>query len=184
MDKREWRERAATERADLAINSGAYCSVIASFLAENVASAHRVLIFDAMPGEVDLAGLITAESDPEQRFAITRTPDEGFALTVHSYGCAMERHRFGYKQPVAVAPTVPDDSIGAVLVPGLAFARSGVRLGRGKGYYDRLLARFDSSVLLVGITGGYIVDSLPAESFDVSMTHLATETGVHPVPLA
>ncbi|MGH1492970.1 MAG: 5-formyltetrahydrofolate cyclo-ligase [Acidimicrobiales bacterium] len=183
MDKGECRARAIAARADLQIDSYGHCQAIAAFLASTVAADRFVLTFDAMPGEVDLSSLIADEPNPEDRFAITRTPDEGFVLTVHAYGCEMERHRYGYQQPTAQAPVLAVERIGAVLVPGLAFDRDGVRLGRGRGYYDRLLAPLGGSVPLVGVTGGYVVERLPAESFDVSMTHLATAAGVFPVPL-
>lgn len=142
-----------------------------------------IVVFDAMPSEVDLSGLVSAHRDPPMRYAVTRTPEEGFRLTVHPVGGPTEQHRYGYNQPTEDAPQVADERIGAVLVPALAFARDGARLGRGKGYYDRFLARLGDGVLFVGITGGYVVEALPTESFDVSMTHLATAGAVAAVPL-
>jgi 5-formyltetrahydrofolate cyclo-ligase len=184
MDKRAWRARAIEERQDLVVDAQAFCAALDRFLAEAVPRSKRVVIYDAMPGEVDLAPLLDASDAPEERYAITRTPDEGHYLTVHPHGCAHEQHRYGYRQPVIDAPVVDDDLIGAVLVPALAFDRSGVRLGRGMGYYDRFLARLGSDVAFVGITGGYVVESLPSEPFDVSMTHLAFESGVQAVPVS
>ncbi len=193
MNKKQWRARAAADRAALPIDSEAHCRVIADFLDQRVQPHHSVLTFDAMPGEVDLGSLIVHAPEPEQRFAITRTPEEGFELSVHRFGCATERHRYGYRQPTADAPVLEDEHIGAVLVPGLAFDRSGVRLGRGRRYYDRLLPRLitrhtergngSGRPLLIGVTGGYVVDALPHDAHDVPMTHLATAAGVHPVPL-
>ena len=78
---------------------------------------------------------------------------------------------------------VADDRIAAVLVPGLAFDRHGGRLGFGAGYYDRFLARLDFSVPRIGVSDGFIVDRIPVESFDIPMTHLATEAGVMELPL-
>lgn len=137
-----------------------------------------IVVFDAMPGEVDLSALLAANPEPQDRYAVTRTPEVGHRLSVHPVGGPTERHRYGYLQPTADAPVVPDDRLGAVLVPALAFARDGSRLGRGKGYYDRFLARLAPGVLRIGVTGGYVVDALPTESFDVPMTHLATADAV------
>lgn len=63
------------------------------------------------------------------------------------------------------------------LVPGLGFSRSGVRLGRGAGYYDRLLA--GSNALKIGLAyEGHVFDWLPSEEHDVRMDYLLTETGL------
>ena len=63
------------------------------------------------------------------------------------------------------------------LVPGLAFSRQGVRLGRGAGYYDRLLA--GSNGLKVGLSfEDRVLDWLPSEEHDVRMDCLLTEMGL------
>lgn len=183
MDKRAWRAEAIEARRSLTVDSAAYCRVLGRFLTERLAPDRRVLVYLALPGEVDLAGLIAAHPDPAARFAVTRTPPAGRTLSLHPFGVRLERHRYGYEQPVADAAELPDDTIGGVLVPGLAFDRAGTRLGRGMGYYDRLLARLADDTLFVGITGGYIVETLPAEPHDVAMTHLATDAWVRPTPL-
>lgn len=62
-----------------------------------------------------------------------------------------------------------------VLVPALAVDRSGVRLGRGAGYYDRSLALASPEADLVAvIRDTELVDRLPAESHDIRMTAVLT----------
>ncbi len=182
MDKDAWRRRAVDERIDLDPRSAAHCEHLGEFLDREVEDHRRVLVYDALAGEVDLSALVSASADPSRRYAITRTPEERPVLTLHPFGSPTERHRYGYRQPIASAPVVDDTDIGAVLVPALVFDRSGVRLGRGMGYYDRLLARLGDNVLRIGITGGYVVETLPADPHDVAMSHLATPTGVWKVP--
>lgn len=54
-----------------------------------------------------------------------------------------------------------------VIVPSLAVSSSGVRLGRGGGSYDRVLARVGPGVLTVTpVYDGELVESLPAEPHD------------------
>ncbi len=171
--KRRWRARATSERRKIAIDHQGFGRTLDRFLADSVPPGLRVVIYQAMGGEVDLAPLVARHGDPESRYAITRTPDVELALTVHPWGVAQERHRYGYDQPRIDSPVVDDADIGAVLVPALAFDQRGGRLGRGKGYYDRFLSRLSPACLRVGITGDYVVEQLPVGEHDVTMTHLA-----------
>ncbi|GLZ34468.1 5-formyltetrahydrofolate cyclo-ligase [Lentzea sp. NBRC 105346] len=60
-----------------------------------------------------------------------------------------------------------------ILVPALAVDRSGVRLGRGAGHYDRSLAQVKAPLVAV-IRDSEFVDSLPGEPHDVRMTGVLT----------
>lgn len=129
-----------------------------------------------MPGEIGIHEVV----GPPHRWFTTRTPRRG-PLTVHAFDAPREQHPYGFVQPAEGAPQVAMSEVGIVLVPGLAFDRTGRRLGRGKGYYDRLLAGFGG--LRVAITlERFLVDEVPVDAFDVPMTHLATERGLRPLP--
>jgi 5-formyltetrahydrofolate cyclo-ligase len=61
------------------------------------------------------------------------------------------------------------------LVPALAVDRSGARLGRGAGFYDRTLPLADADAWLVAVVrDDEVVDHLPSEPHDVRMTHALT----------
>ena len=84
--------------------------------------------------------------------------------------------RFGLREPAE--PWLPADAVAAatlVLVPALAVDRTGVRLGRGAGFYDRTLGLADAAAKLVAVVrDDELVDTLPAEPHDVRMTHALT----------
>jgi 5-formyltetrahydrofolate cyclo-ligase len=84
--------------------------------------------------------------------------------------------RFGLLQPPEPwlpASTVVDADV--VLVPALAVDRHGVRLGRGRGYYDRSLTlRRPKAQLVAVVRDEEVVDGLPCEPHDVLMTHALT----------
>lgn len=62
--------------------------------------------------------------------------------------------------------TVDIDSIDLIVVPAVAYDRRGNRLGRGKGYYDRLLSH--SRAITVGVCYGFqLVDEIDAEEHDI-----------------
>lgn len=133
---------------------------------------------------LSMAGEVAAESIAGRTghtLFTTRTPARG-PLTVHPFDAPRERHRYGFEQPSRGAPRADLSAIGVVLVPGLAFDRAGRRLGRGKGYYDRLLAGLPGA-LRVGVTlERFLRDVVPTEPHDLAMTHLATERGVVTIP--
>lgn len=65
-----------------------------------------------------------------------------------------------------------------VIVPSLAVSRAGVRLGRGGGSYDRVLARIGPGILtLTPVYDGELVDSLPAEPHDRPVRAAITPSG-------
>ncbi len=84
---------------------------------------------------------------------------------------------FGIPEPAASAPIVPLDHIDLFLVPGLAFDRTGARLGWGHGFYDRALARAPSAVRVGYCYACQLVDHVPREAVDLPMHYLVTEAG-------
>lgn len=158
--------------------AGATVDGIVEWFGDAGLPAGSVVIYLPLPDEID----VTPVRDRVSRtFAVTRTPLSG-PLTLHPVEAPRERHRFGFEQPVANAPPVDPSTVAVVLTPGLAFGPDGERLGRGGGYYDRFLPTVPDGAARVGVTvSALVVGGLPTDSFDVPMTHLATETGVRPV---
>jgi len=67
----------------------------------------------------------------------------------------------------------------AVLVPGLAVGRDGMRLGRGGGSYDRVLGRIPvGTFVCVLLNSEEVLDSVPREDHDRPVSAVATETGI------
>jgi 5-formyltetrahydrofolate cyclo-ligase len=75
---------------------------------------------------------------------------------------------------------------GVVLLPGLAVDGRGVRMGRGGGSYDRVLARLAAAgadpALVVLVYGHEVVGALPAEAHDRPVHAAVTPEGVHRFP--
>ena len=157
--------------------AGATVDGIVEWFAGAELPAGGVVIYLPLPDEIDVTPVMDRVS---RTFAVTRTPPSG-PLTLHPVDAPRERHRFGFEQPVATAPTVDPSTVAVVLAPGLAFGPVGERLGRGGGYYDRFLPTVPDGAARVGVTvSALVVYGLPTDSHDVPMTHLATETGVRP----
>jgi 5-formyltetrahydrofolate cyclo-ligase len=84
--------------------------------------------------------------------------------------------RLGLQEPQE--PWLPAEAVAdaaVVFVPALAVDRTGVRLGRGAGFYDRTLRMARPGARLVAVVrDDELVDRLPAEPHDVPMTHALT----------
>lgn len=85
--------------------------------------------------------------------------------------------RYGIPEPKLKCRIMEKSKIDLWLVPGVAFAPNGIRLGRGKGVYDRLLK--DAVGKKIGILyQTQLQNSLPSEQHDIKMNMLITEKGV------
>ena len=72
-------------------------------------------------------------------------------------------------------PAVPD----VVVVPGIAFAVDGHRLGQGGGWYDRFLADVRDDCVTIGVAfAPQVVTELPVEPHDVVLDVVVTDDGV------
>lgn len=92
------------------------------------------------------------------------------------------RNRFGIPEPPASAPPVKLHVLDTILLPLVAFDRSGNRIGMGAGYYDRALATLNKEKrrpLLVGL--GYRaqeVSRIETDEWDLKMDLIVTEKQV------
>jgi 5-formyltetrahydrofolate cyclo-ligase len=80
---------------------------------------------------------------------------------------------FGVREPAPGCPRLLLNRLDFILVPGVAFDSSGSRLGRGRGYYDRLLPMTQG--LRCGV--GYeqqIRSEIPVEPHDIHVDYVAT----------
>jgi 5-formyltetrahydrofolate cyclo-ligase len=97
----------------------------------------------------------------------------------------MQTNRFGIKEPcIRYGEKIPPWTLSAAFFPLVAFDRKGGRLGMGGGFYDRTFAkkasRLYNNVKLIGLAHHFQeVDELPIEPWDVPLSAIATDKGVH-----
>lgn len=65
----------------------------------------------------------------------------------------------------------------AFIVPGIAFTLKGDRIGRGKGFYDKLLTGYKESVFVGYCHSIQVTKNIPTEKHDIKMHYLCTEKG-------
>lgn len=133
-----------------------------------------------MRGEIDVRPLLSvlAERGQVTALPVVTAPRAPLEFRRWRDGDALDDGPYGTRHPAASAPVVRPVCL---LVPLLAFDRSGVRLGYGGGFYDRTLAalRADGPVVAVGVAyAGQEVEALPAESHDERLDWVITEREV------
>ena len=158
---------------------------------EEYKKASEIYAYMALPDEVDLTDVIKQAIRDGKKVAVPKiiSKDEGImefyyldsqkALAEQTSGGA-----YGILEPDETLPVSPEPtSKTLILVPGRAFTKDGARLGRGKGYYDRYLAKeiVGSSptmtrlpnVTVAGVCFGFqIVETLPTDANDICMDTL------------
>ncbi|MDE6528677.1 MAG: 5-formyltetrahydrofolate cyclo-ligase, partial [Muribaculaceae bacterium] len=72
--------------------------------------------------------------------------------------------------------TADISEIELIIVPGVAYDRLGNRVGRGKGYYDRLLATSKATKIGVGYDFQFLDEDIQADQHDVTMDIIITES--------
>ncbi len=83
---------------------------------------------------------------------------------------------WGIREPTESCPLLPPEQTEFMLVPGVAFAVTGARLGYGGGFYDRLLARLDPrAARIAGAFQLQLVDELPEGPRDQRVQQVITE---------
>ena len=159
------RDRVLTSRRTLsaAVRASAAASVQASTLAlvrrkqPTVCAAYVPV--GSEPGGPDLPAALA----PVTRLLLPRLlPDLDLAWAFYD-GTLVDGPR-GLLEPVGPPGDVRD--AGLLIVPALAVSRSGLRLGRGGGSYDRVLARASSALTVALLHDGELLDDVPAEPHD------------------
>lgn len=153
-----------------------------------------LLAFCAIRSEPDMSAFVREAWKRGMRVLFPRVDRGASRLTLHAVNSEAELvpGAWGIPEPSAEAAEwdvrVPPD---LVLVPGLAFDRSGGRLGYGRGFYDRLLAEWRAPtqgtspladpLLVAPAFEAMLVERVPCEPHDVKVDLIVTECG--PVPV-
>jgi 5-formyltetrahydrofolate cyclo-ligase len=141
-------------------------------------NAGSVLFFATLPEEPDLWPLLQETLAGEKIAALPR-----FDPASNGYVACRVKHlqseivpgQFGIREPRANCVELPLNRLDLVLVPGVGFDLQGRRLGRGRGFYDRLLA--DVEGIKCGIAfDEQVLDKIPTGPRDIRLNFILTPT--------
>ena len=124
--------------------------------------------------EIDLSCLIQRLWAAGCRVVVPAWRDGTYRLADYSPETRLKQGPMGILEPEAQedgADLAGECEIDVWIVPGLAFSRSGARLGYGGGWYDRFLSEASSGAIAVGVAYPFqIVNALPLERHDIPLT--------------
>jgi 5-formyltetrahydrofolate cyclo-ligase len=167
------------------------CAASAKQLCEVLAAqpiwlrAKSTLLFSPLADEPDISPLMEAALRAGKIIALPRFDAARaiYSAAQVSSNSDLAPGRFGALEPRAGCPAIPLNHLDLVLVPGIAFDLVGRRLGRGKGFYDRLLAEVRGHKCGVAFDA-QIVAEIPEEPHDVRVDSIVTPTRWHLVERA
>jgi 5-formyltetrahydrofolate cyclo-ligase len=147
--------------------------------------ATKILFYSALPDEPDITPLLEETWAEKKIAALPRFDPQtnSYAACIVSSRTELSPGRFGALEPGAGCPVVPLNQLDLVLVPGVAYDFTGRRLGRGKGFYDRLLAGVRGHKCGVAFDA-QIIAAVPEEPHDMRVNSILTPTRWHLCPHA
>ncbi len=135
--------------------------------------ASCVALYHAIPGEVQTASFIE-KWFRQKKLVLPLVKGNDLVLVRYIGEDSLRPGAFGILEPDEQGEKVVAEEIDLILVPGVAFDRQKNRLGRGKGYYDRLLA--SASLFKIGLCFDFqLKETVPTEPFDRKMDLVVTE---------
>lgn len=197
MDKVELRRAVIARRDALdldvrAAKSAAICARLVELLDRSDAAAPRIVaVYAAMGSEVDPAAFAAAAAKRGWRVAYpcmfsaidAAACGQRMCMRAVAAGDASEAPYIAHPTRVFAAtdvdssrfPTVPAAELDMIIVPLVAFDRTGARLGYGGGCYDRYLPTVAPECLIVGIAfDEQRVDHVPTDAHDLPLSHIVS----------
>jgi 5-formyltetrahydrofolate cyclo-ligase len=154
-------------------------AAVAAALLRGLSGSHAFAAYVPDPDEPGHGRLPAAFTQLGARVLLPVVPAEGSELGWAVDTGRLAPGRFGLLEPVG--PRLGPTAVGTadvVVLPALAVARDGVRLGRGGGYYDRALRHARPDAVRVAVVfDDEFLDELPAEPHDERVNAVVTPSG-------
>ena len=141
-------------------------------------SAKMIALYKAIPGEVELEALFPACWSKGIQTCI---PVYDAQAKIYSLGQITAETQFFTGKYEIPEPQITEPvslvAVDLMVVPGVAFDRTGNRLGRGGGYYDRFLSGFQGMTAAVAFSF-QLLDQIPIEKHDIPVDLVVTPQNI------
>ena len=148
------------------------------FSRPELAAAASVLVFYSFGSEISTTGIVDRLLREGRTVVLPYLENGTMKGAEHLPGDILRESPYGPKEP-ALLEEVDPEGIDLAVSPGLAFDRSGYRLGYGGGHFDRYLRRLRPEAVRIGI--GYhlqLVEEVPHDALDATLDLVITEEEV------
>jgi len=148
-------------------------------------NARTVLIYSPLPGEPDLQPLVKSALEAAKTLAFPRFDGSTGAYQICQVTeptSQLINGQFGILEPRLECPICRLNELDLALVPGIGFSLNGCRLGRGKGYFDRMLSEVRGWKCGVAFDWQVTVE-IPTEPHDIRLNSIVTPSRWHLVRL-
>jgi 5-formyltetrahydrofolate cyclo-ligase len=139
-----------------------------------IREARAMMLFSSFGSEVPTGPIIERLRERGITIALPRIEGADLVPVAYIPGDPVRPTSFGALEP-AGTDTIDPAALDVVVVPGVAFDRSGRRVGYGGGYYDRFLRGIAAFRVGLAFSLQVIDGRLPAGSFDLPVHAIVTE---------
>ena len=184
-DKEELRQKFYAARNALSciermVLNGAVASAVAAL--KEFAEASCIIAYASDGNEVDVRSVIELALQHGKSVAMPRYNEERklYELAqITDFERDMSPGKYGLLEPHKNLPEVTLSTKSLWLIPAVAFDKTGTRLGRGGGFYDRMLENAPGVRVGVFYQCQYSAEALPSEEHDQKLTMAVTEKSVY-----
>ncbi|MCT4419102.1 5-formyltetrahydrofolate cyclo-ligase [Leuconostoc falkenbergense] len=134
--------------------------------------AGTIAVTLSMPIELDTAPIIEAAWSANKKTVVPKIVNHQMIFVPFDDGSSLQTGQLSIREPVTEV-AVSANKIDMVIVPGLAFTRSGARLGFGAGYYDRFLVNYTGKTIALALSP-QIKQNIPIEAHDQLIQEVLT----------
>ena len=141
-------------------------------------NAMTILFYAPLPEELDIWPLAQDSLAKGKTVLLPRFEAEQghyVACLINDPASDLRAGQFGVREPAPSCVKFSLNRLDLILAPGIAFDLDGHRLGRGKGFYDRLLAQLEGTTCGVAFDQ-QIVPRIPVEPHDIRLSCILTPT--------
>lgn len=139
--------------------------------------AKTVLLFSAKSHELDVMPLCPAFRN--KTWGLPRVTDDNLVFHAYQHGDRLIERPFGIGEPLETQPAIDIQTADLIILPALLADSQGIRLGYGKGFYDRALSGLSGKPhTAIIIPEACLTEALPQDPWDITAHSVVTETRI------
>lgn len=141
--------------------------------------AKKVFIYIGFGSEINTKSLIEIMlKEGKEVFVPKVLEEEMIALKITSLNNLIES-KFKILEPVGEKSDIDGEEFDLIIMPGVAFDRSGNRIGYGKGYYDKYLKDVKSDIKKIALAYELqLIEEIETEEHDLKVDSIITENEI------